>query len=59
MQEITSPVKNVAEDAIRVIRHGARPVIDGREGRRTVHMLEMIYKSAREGRKIPVTPVTD
>ncbi len=59
MQEITSPVKNVAEDAIRVIRHGAPPVIDGREGRRTVHMLEMIYKSAREGRKIPVTPVID
>jgi predicted dehydrogenase len=59
MAQIANPLKSVIDDAIRVIRNGAKPAIDGREGRRTVHMLETIYRSAREGRKIAVEPVAD
>jgi len=54
MEAVPSPVKSIAEDAVRVIRQGERPAIDGREGRRTVALLEAIYRSAREGRRVPV-----
>ena len=45
--------EDIIQDAVQVIRYGAQPAIDGREGRRTVALLEAIYRSAREGRKAP------
>ena len=54
MAAVPNPVKSIIEDAIRVIRHGEKPAVDGREGRRTVQLLEAIYRSAREGRKVKV-----
>ena len=53
MAGVPNPVKNIIQDAVQVIRYGAQPAIDGREGRRTVALLEAIYRSAREGRKVP------
>jgi UDP-N-acetyl-2-amino-2-deoxyglucuronate dehydrogenase len=42
------------EDFLRAIRHGAAPLVDGREGLRSVELVEAIYRSARERR--PVRP---
>ncbi len=52
MEAIENPSQSIIDDAIQVIRHGKAPAIDGREGRRTVALLETIYRSSREGRKV-------
>lgn len=54
MAQVPNPVHSIVEDAIRVIRDGAQPAVDGREGRRTVQLLESIYRSARTGRTVAV-----
>lgn len=59
MAQVPNPVHSIIEDAIRVIRDGAKPVVDGREGRRTVQLLEAIYRSARQGRKVSVPRLSD
>ena len=59
MAGVPNPVKNIIQDAVHVIRHGAQPAIDGREGRRTVVLLETIYRSAREGRRVAFECPTD
>src|SRR5437773_19983 len=52
----TSPVvsdvrghRRVLEDFLCAIRTGARPLCDGREGRRSVELVQALYRSARAG----------
>jgi predicted dehydrogenase len=44
-----TPHRRVLEDFIDAVRHGRRPACDGREGRRSVALVEAIYRSARSG----------
>jgi UDP-N-acetyl-2-amino-2-deoxyglucuronate dehydrogenase len=46
--------KAVMEDFIRAIETGSTPACDGREGRRSVALVEAIYEAAREGKRIPM-----
>ena len=55
-ESATSPVMSdvrgharVLKDFVHAIRSGAAPVCDGREGRRSVAMVEALYRSARIG----------
>jgi len=41
--------RRLIEDFLRAIANGDRPVCDGVEGRRSVELIEAIYKSSREG----------
>jgi UDP-N-acetyl-2-amino-2-deoxyglucuronate dehydrogenase len=45
-----TPHRRVLEDFIRAIRTGAEPACDAREGRRSVALIDAIYRSARSGR---------
>jgi predicted dehydrogenase len=40
------------EDFVRAIETNGTPACDAREGRRSVEIVEAIYKSAREGRPV-------
>jgi len=42
-------VGNIAEDVVSCLENGTDLMVDGREGRRTVALLEQVYRSAREG----------
>jgi predicted dehydrogenase len=39
-------------DFVRAVRTGGRPLVDGREGRRAVEVIEAVYRSARTGRTV-------
>jgi predicted dehydrogenase len=59
LENVASPVvsdasahQRVFEDFIRAIREDAIPATDGREGRRSVELVETIYAAARKGRAI-------
>ncbi len=54
LQTIENPVKNVVEDVISALEKGTELRVDGREGRRTVALLERIYESARKGEAVTV-----
>lgn len=45
-----TPHRRVLEDFIRAIRTGTEPACDAREGRRSVAVIDAIYRSARSGR---------
>jgi UDP-N-acetyl-2-amino-2-deoxyglucuronate dehydrogenase len=45
-----TPHRRILEDFIRAIRTNGTPACDGREGRRSVAVVEAIYSSARTGR---------
>ena len=45
-----TPHRRVFEDFIRAIRTGAAPACDAREGRRSVAVIDAIYRSARSGK---------
>ena len=45
-----TPHRRVLEDFIRAIRTGGEPACDAREGRRSVALIDAIYRSARSGR---------
>ena len=45
-----TPHRRVFEDFIRAIRTGAAPPCDAREGRRSVALIDAIYRSARSGK---------
>jgi UDP-N-acetyl-2-amino-2-deoxyglucuronate dehydrogenase len=45
-----TPHRRVFEDFIAAIRTGGAPMCDAREGRRSVAVIEAIYRSARSGR---------
>jgi predicted dehydrogenase len=40
------------EDLIRAIENGGRPLVDGREGRKSVEIILAIYESSRTGRRV-------
>jgi predicted dehydrogenase len=43
-------------DFVRAIRTGSAPLVDGREGRKAVEVIEAIYRSAATGRTITLSP---
>jgi len=49
LQSIDNPLKNVVEDLVSALEKGTKLRVDGREGRRTVALLEHIYASSRQG----------
>jgi UDP-N-acetyl-2-amino-2-deoxyglucuronate dehydrogenase len=53
---IPNPLGNVVEDLVAAVETGSRLRVDGREGRRTVALLEQIYQSARQGQPLQVQP---
>ena len=49
LESIENTVHNVIEDMVRALETGAQVRVDGRQGRRTVALLESIYASAHKG----------
>ncbi len=39
-------------DFVQAVRGGGKPLVDGREGRRAVEVIEAVYRSARTGRTV-------
>lgn len=54
LMSIENPFKNVVEDVVSALENGTQLRVDGREGRRTVALLEQIYSSAKKGEPITV-----
>ena len=52
LQQIDNPIKNIIEDFLHAVEEGGDVRVDGREGRRTVALLEKIYQSARTGKTV-------
>ena len=50
--DIDNSLTNIVEDVVSALEHGTALRVDGREGRRTVALLENIYRSAREGKVV-------
>ena len=44
--------KNVIEDVVSTLTTGSRPLVDGREGRKSIEILNGVYESARAGRAV-------
>jgi UDP-N-acetyl-2-amino-2-deoxyglucuronate dehydrogenase len=49
-----TPHRRVLEDFIRAVQRGDAPVCDGREGRRSIAVVEAIYASARSGGRVTI-----
>jgi UDP-N-acetyl-2-amino-2-deoxyglucuronate dehydrogenase len=49
-----TPHRRILEDFIAAIRENRTPACDGREGRRSVAVVEAIYRSAREGGTVTI-----
>lgn len=49
-----TPHRRVLEDFINAIDTGATPVCDGREGRRSLALVEAVYESARSGQPVSI-----
>jgi UDP-N-acetyl-2-amino-2-deoxyglucuronate dehydrogenase len=63
-ESATSPVvsdvrghRRVLEDFVSAMRTGATPLCDGRDGRRSVELVEAMYESARTGAAVALTRV--
>lgn len=52
LNSIANPLHNVVEDMVSALEEGTPLRVDGREGRRTVALLETVYASARQGRAV-------
>lgn len=52
LQQIDNPVQSIIEDFVSAVEVGGNVRVDGREGRRTVALLEKIYESARMGKAV-------
>lgn len=48
--------RRIFEDFLRAIQTDGKPRCDGREGRRSVELVQAIYESSRTGRAITLTP---
>ena len=48
--------QRIIEDFVAAIRDGRAPVCDVHEGRRSVEVVEAVYRSAREGRGVRLAP---
>lgn len=53
---IDNPLHSIVEDVVSCLERGTALRVDGREGRRTVALLEAIYRSSREGVPVPFGP---
>jgi predicted dehydrogenase len=51
-----SPHRRVFEDFVSALDTGRRPRVDGREGRRSVALIEAIYASSRSGQPVDLIP---
>lgn len=49
---IENPLGNVVQDVVSALENGTQLRVDGREGRRTVALLEQIYASAQKGEAV-------
>lgn len=49
---VPNPLTNIVEDVVSALETGTALRVDGREGRRTVALLENIYRSARAGKVV-------
>lgn len=54
LMAIENPVVHIVDDVLKALDTGSSLRVDGREGRRTVALLEAIYKSAHEGSVVGV-----
>ncbi|MCC7263015.1 MAG: Gfo/Idh/MocA family oxidoreductase [Candidatus Latescibacteria bacterium] len=52
LNTIENPLHNVVEDMVSALEQGTALRVDGREGRRTVALLEHLYASAKQGRAV-------
>ena len=52
------PHRDQLIDFLRAIDEGRAPLVDGREGRKSVEIIRAIYRSAREGRPVAL-PLND
>jgi UDP-N-acetyl-2-amino-2-deoxyglucuronate dehydrogenase len=50
--EVTPRVRNVIQDMVSAVRDGTPVAVDGREGRKSLALLDGIYRAAREGRRV-------
>jgi len=55
MAGIENPIHSAMENMVLALEKGTPLRVDGKEGRRTVALLEGIYTSAREGRPVDMT----
>ena len=55
LNAIENPFESAIADMVHCLDHDSTPRIDGREGRRTVALLEDIYRSSREGARVDCT----
>ena len=49
-----TPHRRIFEDFLRALREGTRPICDGREGQRSIDLVEAIYTSSRTGTAVPL-----
>ena len=56
---VENGLHNIVEDMVSCLQNGTELRVDGREGRRTVALLEVLYRSAREGRPLECLPSAD
>jgi predicted dehydrogenase len=49
---IDNPLHSAIEDMVSALEKGTALRVDGREGRRTVALLERVYESAQQGRRV-------
>ena len=54
LNQIENPMHNVVEDLVSAVEQGTPLRVDGREGRRTVELLEAVYFSARKGKVLEI-----
>ncbi len=52
LNTIQNPLHSIVEDMVSALEKGTPLRVDGRQGRRTVALLEAIYASARQGRPV-------
>lgn len=52
LDRVENHVHNIVEDVVNAVTKGTPLAVDGREGRRTVALLEAVYQSAREGKPL-------
>ena len=57
MADVPNDLHHIAEDVVRAVNEGTSLRADATEGRRTVAVLEAIYKSGREGRPVQMNEV--
>ena len=56
LQTIDNPFQNAIEDMVAAVEGEGQMRVDGRQGRRTVALLESIYSSARTGSAVEHQP---